>query len=615
MNRLSRRSIVAGAILFCWVTLAGVEEDVVRIGYAFNENIGGTTYDFYGTMDARYSGFWSLNPPYDEQYGRAWIPGGFSGGDGDYSTVHLQGNRVVLEELPTLLGESWPSFTLELHVILPEDDSTWNRALSIGEASALRRVRDETRIGSGITAPRIESSDLEEGQWYHVALIHDAEAETVAMYIDGGHVATEPIDPDVMPESPELMTIGATPQGGGSWGGQIDDFRLTTAVLSPEEFLREGFGPYIVKPPEAPEDLVRVGYSFNEGSTTFAAGDAIDYYGALDGRFSGTWSPNPPYDEEYDNFFLPGFSSEEGDYGIFCPQGNRVNSDIPEVLGDEWSSFTVEMHLMMPPDDGRTWLRALAIGDESAFMRLRDERRLRNSLTNPAIETPGRLVPEPGEWQHIAMTYNAEREIISMYVNGERYNTQPVNTESMPPNSAPFDIGARPTGGGGWTGRIDDFRFTNTILAPGDFLREGYGTELTQPSGISFTAWQEDHFSSADLDDEDVSGPLANPTGDGIANIIKYAFGLDPREPARGELPRSEVIEGELHLTFPWRNNADDLSFTVQLSEDLVEWVSGPDEVETVSVEQLQEGFEHVTVRSLRQHDSRAFIRVLVELD
>ncbi len=586
--------------------------ELIRIGYGFNEGsnafAGGDVIDYYGTLDGRFSGFWSPNPPYDEEYDNFFLPG-YSSEGGDYSIFCPQGNRIHVD-LPEVLGDTWTSFTLEWRLMMPDDDGTWLRAASVGEAAAVYRIGSEDRLGSGLSDPRIETPELERDQWYHVAFVYDHEEQTVTLYLDGEQYGPEPVR-DNMPESPAELNIGASATGGGGWTGRIDDFRFTSSVLGPDEFLVEGFGTRLVEPPDVVEDILRIGYSFNEGSTTYAEGDAIDFYGTLNGRFSGTWSPNPPYDEEYDNFFVPGFSSEEGDYSIFCPQGNRINVDLPEVLGETWTSFTLEWHLMMPDDD-LSWLRVVTIDDESAVLRLRGENRLASSLTEPRLD--GVTLLEAGEWHHVALIYDHENQRVMMYLNGEPERAGPVG-DNMPASPLDLNIGARPTGGGGWTGRIDNFRFTSTVLSPGEFLKEGFGSDLTPPIIARFADWREDYFTAEELDNEEVSGPLADPADDGLENAVKYAFGLDPREPARDALPVPEMVDGELRLTFPRRTDADDLTYRVQASDNLVEWASGPEGVETVSVAETEDGFEQVTVRPVGELDARAFLRILIELD
>ena len=46
-----------------------------------------------------------------------------------------------------------------------------------------------------------------------------------------------------------------------------------------------------------------------------------------------------------------------------------------------------------------------------------------------------------------------------------------------------------------------------------------------------FEEWQREHFTEEELNDPSISGPDADPDGDGIPNLMEYAMGLDPKSP------------------------------------------------------------------------------------
>jgi hypothetical protein len=72
----------------------------------------------------------------------------------------------------------------------------------------------------------------------------------------------------------------------------------------------------------------------------------------------------------------------------------------------------------------------------------------------------------------------------------------------------------------------------------------------------------------------------AGPSGDGVPNLIKYALGLDPNTPATPVQLPSGIIQtnaGQAYLTLTINRAADpsDVSLVVQVSGDLINWVSG----------------------------------------
>lgn len=133
-----------------------------------------------------------------------------------------------------------------------------------------------------------------------------------------------------------------------------------------------------------------------------------------------------------------------------------------------------------------------------------------------------------------------------------------------------------------------------------------------EPSGsFDFDAWREMHFTAEELDDPSISGPEADPAGDGVPNLLKYAFGLlNPRETARDALPVISHSHGELRLTYTRAKDLPDVNLVVEISADLEAWDSGPEHVESVEV--VNEGeTERVTVRpvSLNESAGRVFFR------
>lgn len=87
-----------------------------------------------------------------------------------------------------------------------------------------------------------------------------------------------------------------------------------------------------------------------------------------------------------------------------------------------------------------------------------------------------------------------------------------------------------------------------------------------------YEKWKNDHFPGGT---EDQTAPGACPAGDGITNLMKYATGLDPNKPC-GSVTTLKVGKetGERRLVLEWPVNpaATDVTFTVESSENLVEW-------------------------------------------
>jgi len=92
-----------------------------------------------------------------------------------------------------------------------------------------------------------------------------------------------------------------------------------------------------------------------------------------------------------------------------------------------------------------------------------------------------------------------------------------------------------------------------------------------------FDVWRGQNFTTQELADTTISGPLANPAKDGISNLLKYALGLNPKTPSSGSVVNVGVDPtlNALKLTYTAVKSATDVNFIVEVSSDLVHWTSG----------------------------------------
>jgi hypothetical protein len=91
-------------------------------------------------------------------------------------------------------------------------------------------------------------------------------------------------------------------------------------------------------------------------------------------------------------------------------------------------------------------------------------------------------------------------------------------------------------------------------------------------------AWRHVNF-GADAGNAAVAGDAADPDGDGIANLDEYAFGTDPltggAAPVFGASFAGTNGAGFLALTFPLVTAAGDITYRVEVSDDLSTWLAG----------------------------------------
>lgn len=95
-----------------------------------------------------------------------------------------------------------------------------------------------------------------------------------------------------------------------------------------------------------------------------------------------------------------------------------------------------------------------------------------------------------------------------------------------------------------------------------------------------YQIWQQGNFTSAELTNSAISGDTADPDGDGVPNLMEYAFGLNPKIANSSGRPVASVqhLGGTNYLTVAYNQVLynTDISYTVQVSSDLITWNSGP---------------------------------------
>jgi hypothetical protein len=97
-------------------------------------------------------------------------------------------------------------------------------------------------------------------------------------------------------------------------------------------------------------------------------------------------------------------------------------------------------------------------------------------------------------------------------------------------------------------------------------------------SGITFAAWLGDYFTPAEIADPLITGPLANPEGDGMANLTEYATRTNPRKASQNPVKVASLPDGGVRFTWELRADANDVTGELQLSSTLQSWqpASGP---------------------------------------
>jgi hypothetical protein len=134
---------------------------------------------------------------------------------------------------------------------------------------------------------------------------------------------------------------------------------------------------------------------------------------------------------------------------------------------------------------------------------------------------------------------------------------------------------------------------------------------------VVFANWQAHYFTSQQIDDQAVGGPSASPANDGIPNLIKYAFCMDPWLPRDwSDFPAAVLDQGRLRLTYTRSKWITDVTFRAEVSSDLQTWSDDPAEIEIIEVVDLGD-YERLTARDRRStgETSPRFMRISIVRD
>ncbi|MBK1792061.1 Ig-like domain-containing protein [Persicirhabdus sediminis] len=168
------------------------------------------------------------------------------------------------------------------------------------------------------------------------------------------------------------------------------------------------------------------------------------------------------------------------------------------------------------------------------------------------------------QWQHL--TFTGSGKTVTLYVNGENKGSIQTSGTSMMPMTS-IGNGTDGESFGMINSIVDEIGIYNKTLTA-DEVKTIF--ENTKPSLID--DWKNQHFTSSDLQDPNVSGNFATPRGDGLANVLKYALGLDPKSHHKQAFSMDLGGNKKPVIGFNYDPQRSDVDIILETSSDLKSW-------------------------------------------
>jgi fibronectin type 3 domain-containing protein len=180
----------------------------------------------------------------------------------------------------------------------------------------------------------------------------------------------------------------------------------------------------------------------------------------------------------------------------------------------------------------------------------------------PTLFAPTSLAAVAGNTQ-VSLSWNAQP-------NASGYNVLRGTV-----SGGPYTLIASPAGTGFTDTRLGNgqaYYYVVTTVAQGQ--QSANSAQVAATPNVTYAAWQSLYFTSPQIS-AGLAAPDADANGDGIKNIVAYAFNISPFANIAGALPATQVVNGHLTLTFTERTDSTDVTYTVEVSSDLINWYGG----------------------------------------
>ncbi len=529
--------------------------------YHFDEGAGTATVDSVSANNGTLIG--TLKPGWTSP-GRVGSSNLSFSGDGQYLQTGESAVQVGADLSPTLGATSSLLFwvkttqvgsgtTYQAPAVTGVEQSGNDSDIGWGYLDANGRIG----LWVGNNGSVLSADPVNDGNWHHVALSRDASSGNVKVYIDGALDSSVTLEAGAKTSQFKLIGAlsdvagdGTTFQGANFFNGQLDDVQIYNVVIDPAVVAA------IALPPAAPTNLTVTPYSGTELDLSWTDNASNESgYNVWTSVSGGAWTKIASLAANATAYANTGLT-QNTTYSYFVEAVNSAGYA---------DSNTVTVTTPAPP------------------------------LT-PSNATVTYLSPTEID---LTWTDNANNETGYRVLRSVNSGTYAQVASFGPDATAYQDLNIQ--AGAAYSYHIQAYN----VAGYSDFA----GRTVTAPAQSQYLSY----LAGYGLTTQAATATTADPDGDGISNLLEYAFASDPTHSSVGSLPVVGTTGGYLSITFTQQIPPTDLYYTVQVSSDMVTWTSGA--TTQVSVTPINATTQQVTVRDNVPLSSGAsrFIRVSVK--
>lgn len=294
-----------------------------------------------------------------------------------------------------------------------------------------------------------------------------------------------------------------------------------------------------------------------EAGLVFGSGNSVkswqDQSGHLNHALQGSTSLQPKYVE---GLFGPGPGLRFDGLRYLASTNGMSTASYTKVVRFFISYTNTPNSLLSGAKFGTTSERdhALLFSTGQRTLRMSHTGNFTTSTTNSVLGQPSTAL----------VTYDANTRVGEIYLDGVLCGSGTADGNNT---LTSYQIGAF-GGGSRLIGAISDVMIFNRVLTPAE--RDVIIGYLDDKYRTPFQLWQKRHFALDSLH----AAPEFDASGDGIANAVKYALGLDPLadNATSDHLLRIRLTGNTVQATYKRATDSPDVACYLESSADLSEW-------------------------------------------